>query len=102
MIGADQLVVLGIGLALVVAAVAWKLVVRRRNTEVIARALNDPSPETRQAALRLVAGQGVENHVELLWRRTEIETDPVLLRMLADVVARNQWAPTDDPRLIDL
>lgn len=86
---------LAAGLLLLLIALMWQAAVRRRSQSFLVRALGDPDPAQRRAALDVVAARGVERHVSLLLERVEQETDPSVLLAIAETVARNQWLPVD-------
>ncbi len=86
---------LGVGIALVAAAIVWQTLMRRHSRTFLVRALSDPDPAQRRAALDVVAARGVERHVPLLLDRIEVETDPTVVQAIAEMVARNQWLPVD-------
>src|SRR5439155_18134406 len=46
--------------------------------------------------------RGLAPYADLLIERTQVEHDQAVLQALADSVARNQWEPADDRRLVDL
>ncbi len=94
--------VAGVGAALVAWAWCWRTIRTRRTRQAITRAVEDPSPLARRAALEVVAGQGLVPFAELLFERSRVEDDPDVRDTLAAVVARNQWEPVRTPAMVDL
>jgi hypothetical protein len=100
--GLTGLLFFGGGLGLLASAAVWRGMARRRTTATVRGALRNPDPRLRQAAF-VVAGQlGLSPYVDLLLEHTHRERDPATALALAEVVARNQWEPADDSRLVEL
>jgi hypothetical protein len=93
-----DLPILGLGVALLVAGVAWRVqAIRRRRADFDHRAraaLEDADPATRRAAVTVVSGQGLSAVAELLVERTRRESEGSVLDAIAEAVARNQWEPS--------
>jgi len=92
----------GAGLLAVVTSLAWRGRARRAANRQLRLALLDPDPATRRAAVFLASERGLAPYADLLIERTQVEHDQAVLQALADSVARNQWEPADDRRLVDL
>ena len=92
------------GLALLAAAAAWWAVARRRGAgdRLLRRALVEPGADVRAAALSLVGYRGLAQYADVLVQLKTLERDPRVLSALAGVVARNQWEPVADARLVEL
>ena len=102
---ADGSVTTGIAVgaaALLVGAVVWRTVVRLRFRRAVARGLRSADPLERAATVRAVAGQGLRAHGRRLWALARNEDDPTVREVLATAVARNQWEPATDRRLLAL
>lgn len=97
-----ELAAVGAGAVCVVGAVAWRELSRRRAHAAVSKALCSPHAASRLAALELVAGEGVASYARILGQRTGVESDPVVRRQLAEVVARGQWEPAGDEQLVQL
>ncbi len=102
---ADGSVTTGIAVgaaALLVGAVVWRTVVRLRFRRAVARGLRSTDPNERAATVWAVAGQGLRVHGRCLWALARTEDDPTVRAVLATAVARNQWEPATDRRLLAL
>jgi hypothetical protein len=90
------------GGALLVAAGSWRVMALRARRRRLQRALRDPDPSQRAAALELVAERGVSRYLSVLVERALVETDPGVEATLVDVLTRAQWEPSADPRVLQL
>ena len=95
-------VVAGLGILLLIAAAAWRRRSRVAASRALLAALTAPDAPTRIAALALVERAGLSAHLDLLVMRMGSEHDPRVRRAIADVIARNQWEPMHDPRMVHL
>jgi carbamoyl-phosphate synthase large subunit len=93
-------IVLGVGLA--IAAFVWRYRTRQRAIDAIATAARSENPAERISALALVDARGVGAHLDLLIERAGVERDRDVLIALARLVARSQWEPIDDRRMMEL
>jgi hypothetical protein len=90
------------GVLLVAAGLLWRWRARRRATTVLTRALRDPDPAIRRAAIEAAGAQGLAPFVDALTERTKKEASPAVRRVLADVIARSQWEPAGNERIVAL
>ena len=95
-----EIAFLFLGIAIIVAAVVWRTMVRRRAVSSLQYALGSFDPADRRAAVHVVSQQGVARFAEVLLEHTKHEDDPTVLLAIADAVARNQWEPADSPPLV--
>jgi hypothetical protein len=72
---------------------------RRRRLD---RALADPGPATRLAALDLLDERGVSGHLNVLVERALVEDDPQVRAALVGVLRTAEWEPSSDRRLLQL
>jgi carbamoyl-phosphate synthase large subunit len=98
----SELIGVGVSVGLVLVALVWRALARRRSGADIRRALLDRDPERRRAAVFLAADRGIGRFARDLLERTTDERSPVVLDALAEVVARSQWVPVDRRELADL
>ena len=97
-----EIVLLFLGIGIVVSAVVWRTMVRRRAVSSLQWALGSFDPGDRRAAVAVVSQQGVARFAEVLLEHTRHEEDPSVLLAIADAVARNQWEPADSPPHVQL
>jgi len=97
-----EIVFVFLGIGIVVAAVVWRTMVRRRAISSLQWALGSFDAADRRAAVHVVSQQGVARFAEVLLAHTRQEDDPTVLLAIADAVARNQWEPADSPPLVQL
>lgn len=91
-----------VGVAVLIAAtITWTAthIVRGRVGHL---QLSSPDPETRRAAVQLVAERGLAENAAALADLALTETEPGVIDALAHAVARRQWEPTDDPHVLAL
>ncbi|MGC8627838.1 MAG: hypothetical protein ACP5VR_09880 [Acidimicrobiales bacterium] len=96
---------LAVGIAggvLVAVAIAWRLVVRKRASSALVKALADPQEAARAAAVEVVAAGGISRFARVLWQQAQTETSAVVLERIVEAVVRNQWEPAEDPALVRL
>jgi len=101
-VNAIEIVFLFLGIGVIVAAIVWRTMVRRRAVSSLQYALGSFDPADRRAAVHVVSQQGVSRFAEVLLEHTKNEDDPTVLLAIADAVARNQWEPADSPPLVQL
>ncbi len=90
------------GAALVGGAFTWRLTARRGARATVRSALANPNPDSRIAALHIVAAEGIAAYSDLLRQRAAVEANPQVRRTLAEVIARGQWEPAGDQALVEL
>jgi hypothetical protein len=90
------------GVVLVVIGLCWRWRAQRRATTALTRALRDPDPATRRAAIEAAGAQGLAPFVDALTERTQQEASPAVRRVLAEVIARSQWEPAGNERVVAL
>jgi hypothetical protein len=90
------------GVLLVAVGAFWRWRARRRATTVLKRAFRDPDPTTRRAAIEAAGAQGLAAFVDALTERTQEEPSPAVRRVLAEVIARSQWEPAGNERIVAL
>ena len=100
--GVVEIVLIFLGIGIVVSAVVWRTMVRRRALSALQWALGSFDASDRRAAVTVVSQQGVARFAEVLLEHTRHERDPTVLMAIADAVARNQWEPADSPPLVQL
>ena len=92
----------GVGVALVLAAVVWRVVTSRRAVAGVRRALLDPDPVLRRKAVFLASERGMGHFAEVLLDRTTQDPSRTVRDALAEVVVRSQWEPADKRELVEL
>lgn len=97
-----DLVLAGVGIALIALAVAWRRHAHRSVRTTLAAALASPDPAERRAAVGVIAEHGVAANAELLLDHACNEEDPEVLAAIALAVARSQWEPLDNPTVVEL
>jgi len=98
----DRTVALVVALGSVAGAWGWRTVDRRRTRRAVARGLADPDEGRRIAMIATITAQGVGAYAEPLLRLARRENEPAVRTALALAVARNQWEPAADRRLVAL
>jgi hypothetical protein len=96
------LVLLASGLGLVISAAIWRVTARRTAVATVRWGLLNQDPAVRRAALVIAGQQGLFRYADPLLELARREIDPAISIALAEVVARNEWEPADDPKLIEL
>lgn len=82
---------LAVGLALLGATVIWRGLHRRRWRRALERAVADPRPAVRLAALQALDAAPIRPYARLVGSRTAAETDPELLVALALLLRTHRW-----------
>jgi hypothetical protein len=91
-----ELVPWGVGGAvLLLAALVWRLVHTALLARQLRRALRDPSPARRVAAVEVATEQGLRRHAWQLMDVVGRERDRRVLDALVEAVLRNAWEPAD-------
>lgn len=90
------------GVLAVVAAVIWWRVQRHRTRAHLVRALRDPVPARRRAAVGVATEQGLRTHSRLLAPLIDTESDPSVRAALVEGVLRNAWEPADRESILRL
>jgi hypothetical protein len=90
------------GALLLVVASMWLVSSRRRGARALRRALADPDPAVRRAAIETAGAHGLGQFVDALTERTKKETSPTVRWVLAETVAGKKWEPTDSARMVAL
>jgi hypothetical protein len=83
------------GAVLLLAALVWRLVHAALLGRQLRRALRDPSPARRRAAVEVATEQGLRRHAWQLMDLVGHERDRRVLDALVDAVLRNAWEPAD-------
>jgi hypothetical protein len=83
-------------------AMSWRLLHRRRVDARLAEALRHDDPVRRRAAVRVATEQGLRPYAKLLIARIDEETDPHVRAALVEGVLRNAWEPADQPAILRL
>ena len=99
---ADRTVALAVALGSVAGAWGWRTVDRRRTRRAVARGLADPDEGRRIAMIASITAQGVGAYAAPLCKLARRENEPAVRTALALAVARNQWEPAGDRRLVEL
>ena len=97
-----ELVAGAAGLCLLAVALGLGAHARRRAVRRVRRALVDPDPATRRAAVFIAAEKRLTPYLDLLLERSRVETNETVLAALAEVVLRNQWETADSEELVGL
>ena len=84
------------------AAAIWRVRSHRRARSLVRAALTDPNTETRRAGAAVIGEHGLAPYADVLAALVASERDETVLEAVAAAVARNQWEPADDPRLVEL
>jgi hypothetical protein len=93
---------LAIGIAMVVVAIAWRTRDLRRRTDGVAGALRSSDPGTRTRALREIAAVGLRPWVATLLDRTSEVGDGAEADELVWLIGACQWEPADEPAIVQL
>ena len=95
-------IAVSLGVVLAIVAVVWRYKTRRAGFQAVGVAARAANPADRISALALVDARGVGAHLDLLVERASAERDPDVLVALARLIARSQWEPIDDRRMMEL
>ncbi len=98
----ERIVALALALGVVTGAGAWRTVDRRRTRRAVLRGLADPDEGRRTAMISAVTAQGIGTYAAPLLKLARRENEPAVRTALALAVARNQWEPASDRRLVAL
>ncbi len=98
-----EVVMIG-GVVVIVILLIVLLLVARRGSEknAVKKLLSSPNPAERLSGVKIAAHEELGRHVRPLRRLASSETNPEVLRELAEVVARHQWEPSDDANVVEL
>ncbi|MCL6537216.1 MAG: ATP-grasp domain-containing protein [Acidothermus sp.] len=99
---AIRLIALALGVALIAAGVAWRMIRSARVRQGIRRGLADPDPAVRIAAVRQAAEIGLASTAPALLRAVRTETDPAVRAAVVDCVAAHQWEPASTAAIVEL
>jgi hypothetical protein len=98
-----RFLLLAIGIAMVLVALAWRARDLRRRSDGVASALRSSDAETRTRALREIAAVGLRPWVAMLLERTtEVAADGAEADELVWLIGACQWEPADDPAIVRL
>jgi len=97
-----RLVLVALGVAMVLAAIAWRARDLRRRSSGVEGALRSSDPFTRTRALREIASVGLRPWAAMLLERTNEVGDGVEADELVWLVGACQWEPADDPAIVQL
>jgi hypothetical protein len=97
-----ELAVLVAGSGLLGGAVGWRTVSLRRSVDLVGRGLRHPDREMRLEAIDLIGNGGVRRYADTLIDLAADEQDARVWEAFVDLLARNQWEPADDPRIVKL
>jgi hypothetical protein len=101
-----DVVIFGVGVALLAGGVVWRgLAIRRRRADFLGRAraaLEAQDGARRCAAVAVVTQQGLSPVAELLLEATQRESEACVLDAIAEAVARHQWEPSHRRELFEL
>lgn len=97
-----RLVLVALGVAMVLAAVAWRARDLRRRSSGVEGALRSSDPFSRTRALREIASVGLRPWAATLLERTSEVGEGVEADELVWLVGACQWEPADDPAIVQL
>jgi predicted transcriptional regulator len=100
--GAERTLALAVALGTVAGAWGWRTIARRRTRRTVVRGLADPDEGRRIAMIAAITAQGLGANAAALDRLARRENSPAVRQALALAVARNQWEPAADRRLVAL
>jgi hypothetical protein len=90
------------GIAAIVIAVVWRLLVVQRQRRRLRAGLEAPDPQDRARAGIVLADEGLHRSARTLLGHVARETDPRVTHAIALAVARRQWEPVDTLRVRQL
>ena len=90
------------GATLIAAALGWRWRSHHRVRARLALALRSDDPVLRRAGIRVATDQGLGRNAKLLLSCIDRESDPEVLRFLAECVLRNSWEPANRPAVLRL
>ena len=94
--------IIAVGAALILGAVLWRYVRSQRGSQQLSRALRDPDPLVRRAAIEVMSERGIGDYAPALRPLINSEPDANVLDALALAITRNQWEPADNRKLVEL
>jgi len=100
--GTTAIPVLLVGLALLSAAVAWRLVRALRVRRGVRAGLTDGDVDVRVAAVTQAAELGLATTAPALLRAARSEEDPDVLAAIVRSVAARQWEPASTGKIVEL
>jgi len=68
----------------------------------VSKFLSSADPAERIAGIQVAATEGLEKHLRSLRHLSDEEKNPLVLKELAETVARHQWEPSDDVDAVEL
>jgi hypothetical protein len=95
-------VLIALGVAMVLVALAWRARDLRRRSGGIETALRSPDSSTRTRALREIASVGLRPWAAALLQRTNEVGDGVEADELVWLIGACQWEPADEPEIVQL
>lgn len=93
---------IAVGAALILGAFVWRFVRSSRGSKQLSRALRDPDPLVRRAAIEVMSERGIGDYASSLRPMVNAEPDASVLDALALAITRNQWEPADNRKLVEL
>ena len=93
---------IAVGAALILGAFVWRFVRSSRGSQQLSRALRDPDPLVRRAAIEVMSERGIGDYASSLRPLVNAEPDANVLDALALAITRNQWEPADNRKLVEL
>lgn len=96
-----EILLLIVGIGLLAAGVAWRIIVERTGIPAMRACLADPDPSIRSAAIDRIRGP-IGDHASALLELARRDTAPEVREAITRLAARNQWEPNDTPALADL
>ena len=93
---------IAVGAALILGAFVWRFVRSSRGSKQLSRALRDPDPLVRRAAIEVMSERGIGDYASALRPLVNAEPDASVLDALALAITRNQWEPADNRKLVEL
>lgn len=99
---AVRLTLIIVAAAAILAALIWRIVRSRKFTARLHVLLRSQEPAMRQAGLAMLAQHTLGPYLATLKEMSESELDPAVQDVLAEVIARHQWEPTEDMVVVEL
>jgi hypothetical protein len=97
-----RVLLIALGIAMVVVAIAWRARDLRRRAGGIEAALRSADASTRTRALREIASVGLRPWASSLLARTREVGDGVEADELVWLIGACQWEPADEPEIVQL
>ncbi len=98
----SAILLLAAGCLLIALGLGWRFIITRRIRRQVIGLLGSADPATRAGTLTVLVAEGIERFAPVLLRMAQTETDPAVLKALAEVVSRTQATPARTPDLISL